>query len=179
MNIRTRRFLERLALWSSVVALSLVVGAVGWDLIHAAAWDPLGHYPIQTVEHIDTVLWSTGSSSDTPIEVAAVPLGPIRVAGTKCANEEVTVHGTVFWQPVDPGGVGFPGGEGASLRQEGCQTFIYVNTPPPEVVAWAEGIIDSGGTPIMRLTGTETPTRDGTEGEPRTWVTEPFAWTEG
>ena len=178
MIVRRRVWLERTALFASLVALGLLLGALGYRLFIDVPWDPLGHYPPQDVTADDTYIWS--DRSNATFDIPAIPIGEaLHVAGTKCADETVTVRGHVTWTPVEPIGPGFDGGSGTTIRKEGCETFQFVNTPPDEVVEWAEGVLSAGQTPVMRLGGVEYPTRDGTEGESRVWQTEPFAFVAG
>ena len=174
-----QRMLERTALLLSLLALGLLMGALGYKFLYDTdAWDPLSEYPEQTVVADDTYLWEDASAADGTIEVPAVPLGPVTVIGTKCADENVTISGDVAWLPTEPPGTPLGQAHGSITRGPGCLTRTFVNEPPDDVIAWAQKQLDAGITPVMRIAGTDTPTRNGTAGEPRGWSTEPFAFTE-
>ena len=175
-----RIVLERVALFASLVALGLVLGAVGYRLFVAPeTWDPLGVYPEQVIAADQTYEWVSDTETLT---IPAIMIGdPLFVTGTKCldGDDPVTTTGEILWTPVDPRGPGFDGGSGTGERLPGCHTFQFVNDPPETVVAWAEELLAAGETPVMRLGGVETPFRDGTEGEARVWQTEVFAFVAG
>ena len=173
------RGLERMALFLSLLALGLLLGALGYAVVFQdAPWDPLSEYPEQSVIADDTYLWEDASAAGGTIEVPAVPLGPVTVIGTKCADENVTISGDVAWLPTEPPGTPLGQAHGSLTRGPGCLTRTFVNEPPDDVLAWAQKQLDAGITPVLRIAGTDTPTRNGTSGEPRAWSTEPFAFTE-
>lgn len=174
---RERRVkLERLAVLISVATLCLAVGALGYRLfIQEDHWEPLGEYPVQVVRTNDTYEWVAGDQGETTIIPATSVSGRILVAGTKCADEEVSVIGVVVWQFVEPPGHKFNDEPGVAVRNPGCETFLYRNEVPPDVRDYALGLIEEEITPVVRIGGIETPSRNGEEGVPVAWTTEPFA----
>ena len=109
------------------------------------SWDPLGDYPVQEVLEV----------TDTHVIVE----------GTKCndSNAPVDVEGFVQWRRLDPLGFvhqSFPPESGVSrgTRIVGCETRIFENAIPAEVIA-----ADSPGDRVPI---------------PRPWHTEAFVLTE-
>ena len=119
-------------------------------------WDPLGNYPQQKI---------TGS------RVLSIAAGDkLAVTATKCADEQVTVTGVSRWQSVEPPGTIVLVSSGTAVRPKGCTTLDYAN-PIPRAIA---EIVEAGGPTRWVISGTETPIRDGKQGVPRAWQTEPF-----
>lgn len=149
---------RRLLIATLLFYLSLAVlgGAflVAWQLRPDAPWDPLGDYPLQRVV-------------DKTVRLDE----PVQTVGTKCADESVTVTGSLRWQSIDPPGTVLFISSGSAVRQEGCHEFRFANPIPAAVLALIE---QQGGPLHWIISGTETPIREGQTGVPRSWQTEPF-----
>jgi len=139
-----------LAAVSAFLVLLLVLEvAILVGLFEEPDWSPLGPYPVQDVVEIDETF--------------------VRVLGTKCSDEAVTVRGSFGWQRVDPPGFAVTLGEGTDQREAGCHTREFRNDVPTAVAE-----VNQPGD-VWRILGSETPvTADGVEGVELGWETEPF-----
>lgn len=127
-----------------VLEVAIILGVYDDD-----EWQPLGPYPVQDVLEINEAF--------------------VRVVGTKCAEEDVTVRGTYGWMRVEPPGFSVTLGEGTGGREAGCHTQEFRNDIPSTV----SDLNEPGH--VWIILGSETPVRDdGTEGVPLGWQTEEF-----
>lgn len=159
-----------------LVALSCLLFALGGLALGRAIfgrhgnWDPLGPYSIQEV-HLDR------SNIDGLPTLTLTPGAVVPVTAEKCADGTgFTITGTSSWQSVDPAGTSIEVGSGVRDATDGCTSIDYGNVVPPEVRAAMRAQIAAGVVrPQWRITGVETPIRDGEEGIRHTWRTEAFA----
>lgn len=148
-------------------ALVVLAAAITFNTVaRPGRWSPLGPYPTQQVlEERDP--------TDTPVVSLSDPV--VHVTGEKCNDGDgYQIGGTVSWQSVDPKGTSIRTGEGTRDAQDGCQDFEYRNDIPDDVLSVMRRQVADGLEPLWRITGTETPQRDGEEGVSLSWVTEPF-----
>ena len=154
-----------------VVALALVAGLAGgyglWTALRPDRYDPLGEYPIQTVE-----------SRVEGVAGPAVGVGEdLVVSGTKCndADHPVTVRGNVEWVLTVPPGTTVSLPRGAGVRAPGCQVFTFSNPMPLEVVERSFELFQSTDqNPVWRISGIETPYNHAQTGAPRVFTSENF-----
>lgn len=154
------------------VALALVILAaavVFYALRPDRQFAPLGPYPVQHIELPVKDGLPTLRMSDDPLIVP--------VSGRKCvAGDGISVTGETSWQSVNPPGTVIRTGTGARETVDGCQTFEFVNVVPRTVRFAMESQLRAGiQRPEWRITGVETPTRDGVQGSTLAWITETFA----
>jgi hypothetical protein len=139
------------------IAIVLNVMAVAWWMfLRDRPYDPLGRYPVQTVE-----------SHQVSID------GRVAVTGVKSNDSDETVHvvGELRWQSLQPPGTLYLVAVGVAERPPGCTTYHYQNPIPEPVIA---DIMDGGST-VWQITGTEWPIDDhGNRGEPRSYRSEPI-----
>jgi hypothetical protein len=149
------------------IALVCLAAAITFDAATAPdRWSPLGPYPVQQV-------LEPRDNTDTPFVSLADPV--VHVAGEKCTEGDgYTISGTVSWQSMDPRGTSIVTGSGSREAVAGCTEFEYRNDIPPDVVQIMRHQVEDGLSPLWRITGTETPQRDGEEGVSLSWSTEPF-----
>lgn len=158
-----------LLIWATVVACGsvvLLVAVLVAHLLEPPPFDPLGDFPVQSVEN-----------RVTGVGGPAVLLGDdVRVRSTKCADTEVTVRGEWRWVSAEPRGTSVPAGSTpAFTRPAGCVTTEYANPMPDAVVERSLELLGDGVTPSWYITGTETPLdEDGGEGVQQVWQTENF-----
>lgn len=173
-DIRLRRAISRIGIITITVAMTLLLALLGHTLLGLLKWDPLGEYPLQIVTNkqrvLDGVSYPTIDVSDTLI-----------ITGIKCANGRIKVEGTVSWVTDEPPGSELQVGTNTGTRGPGCVNQTYRVSVPDEVVERIDTFASEGiDSSIWHLTGTETPVKpDGTEGEPRTWITTSFRIVKG
>ena len=158
----------------------VMAGVLVFTLVHVgdeAEWTPLGPFPVQQVK--GTLSFASSDKGDNIVYPAVrVTDATVKVTGTKCYREPVTVVGSVGWSSAEPPGLSLTTGDGTGDRDKGCVTNSYVNQIPETVRTWAQARFDEGETFVLvRINGRETAYRDdGTsESVPLTWRTEPFA----
>lgn len=163
---RTAIAVAVLTLAMLTLAAAIVFAALRSD---ADIFAPLGPYPVQHVGLPVEDGLPTLHVSDDPLVVP--------VSGRKCVDGSgISVTGEVSWQSVNPPGTVIRTGTGARETRDGCQTFQYVNVVPRTVRFAMETQLRAGiQRPEWRITGVETPTRDGVEGSTLSWITETFA----
>ena len=159
-EIRRRRIISRFGIIIITIATTLILAGLASLIVDSLRWDPLGEYPS----------YPTIGLEDTLV-----------VTGIKCASGRIKVEGTVTWVSDEPPGSEIETGKNTGTRGPGCVNQTYRVSVPDEIVEQvkifkSEGIEGS----IWHLTGTETPVKsDGSQGEPRTWITTSFRISSG
>jgi hypothetical protein len=150
-----------------VSCLVAIAATIGYIVGTPDVWDPLGEYPVQTVE----------SRLDGVEGPAVVAGGELTVKGVKCADEAVKVEGAVAWSTVDPPGtlIELPS-RGIARRDVGCTSFTFRNKMPAGVLDRVRELAASGQTiSVWRISGEDVPSDDeGRKGSPRLWTTDNF-----
>ena len=134
-------------------------------------YNPLGVYPIQTVEVGAEV------TEGQPTLVAGQQ---INVFATKCnvsdPPTDVRVRIEWSWTTVDPTGYTSPPYHTTATLVPGCTAESYSRRMPEEVTKHVESLDEEGvSSSIWVVSGTETPIdKNGNDGEPRDWITQNF-----
>lgn len=168
----------RAAVAGAVVSGLLLAAALIHTLFQDDEWDPLGTYA--GPDGLEQTVQNTRVTDDdgTPLfDIDDV----LPVVGTKCVEWPlpVKITGKVSWLSMDPRGTVIPTGEGATVREPGCDTVTFENDVPDAVREATREAINrdpSRAYVKWRITGTEVPTDErGRRGASRTWVTDVFA----
>lgn len=149
---------------------SALIGVATFEVWQDAnRWDPLGNYPVQTLLTAD---------GTTPIGEPTYYLDDdITVRGVKCVDSDapVQVSGVMSWTSIEPPGSIIEVGRGVATRDPGCTQATYSNPIPPAVMGRIAALVADGvEQSTWRISGVETPQRDGETGEQRAWSTPTF-----
>lgn len=163
-----------------IIAIILVAFAGGVAWYRNSKWDPLAEYPIQIVSNPDDDSSHLVTENDNAYSQSPVFYWDedIHSSGVKCVKAEegiVAITGILYWVADEPPGRLIEAGRGANERGPGCQVYQFSNPIPERIREEMQKMKDDGlEYSIWHLTGTETPIRNGEEGEPRTWQTTTF-----
>lgn len=147
------------ALAAVLLTASLALFSLGFYQEHKSGppkWDPLSTFTVpQLVTNGPTIHWD-----DT-----------VNVTGTKCSKVTVPVRGYSSWEAVAPTtGAVVTTSYGVGVEKAGCTTKSFKHLVPPDVLKLVRA-----GVTGWEIAGTEVPYRaDGTQGVPRTWITQQF-----
>jgi len=163
--------IERRATVLAVVVGVAIAVAIAFTALDSSdeAWEPLGPFPVQTVQ-----------DSDLVVDVSA---GQIKIEATKCreGTDGIQVEGDLAWRRVSPPGftselVLFA----PSVQSNGCTVETFENSIPNVVHV----DVCATGPSDWQVTGTETPIGDlvgdtvrAREGLSLGWETEVFTLT--
>jgi hypothetical protein len=178
---RAQRALKWSIVFAAVAMLFLLGAFVQHNYLEPGPWDPLGDYPMQVVMNDQRVI---------------DPGETVWIRAVKCvdSSKPVVVEGHSQWQSVLPPGTIVPNGNGTATRypagvrapklhginqpqpdKNGCTTYEYENVLPDIVFDRAAEVCKATGhSSLWRLTGAETPVRDGEEGVTRAWESQAF-----
>lgn len=168
-----------------VVISAMLLAIVGtYYFVRDDKWDPLGEYPIQSIQSRDSVSIPATINKTAAVPTAAVPIFYLNDTVTsnaikcvKAGQDKVTVRGTLSWVSDEPKGSIIKVSEGVTQRGPSCVSYTYTNDIPPSVVSEIGRLSREQGVnhSTWHIAGIETPVKsDGTEGVPRAWLSTSF-----
>lgn len=179
---RTHRF--EIAGWCIILVAAVLLSFGAGKLWYSSnLWNPLGEYPLQTIQA--TQYDTTEIKTDLPESFSRAKLPVIywnqtvKSAGIKCVQPGegvVKVSELLEWVIDEPPGSSFTAGKFSGARGPGCITYEFDNPIPPEVRERLEALKAKGQkASVWHLSGQEVPERaTGEKGEERNWITTSF-----